>query len=57
MKEKDPAINWTQLAYQSGYFDQMHLVHDLKKFGGGTPKLTERQIQNVPCILQHEVFL
>ena len=57
MKEKDPSINWTRLAYQCGYFDQMHLVHDFKEFGGGTPKLIERQIQSVPCILQHEVFL
>lgn len=57
MKEKKPAVNWTQLAHQCGYFDQMHLVHDFKEFAGGTPKVIEKQLQNTPCMLEHEVFL
>ena len=57
MKEKNPDMNWTKLAHHCGYFDQMHLVRDFKEFGGGAPKLIERQIQSAPCILQHEVFL
>ena len=28
---------WTEIAYQSGYFDQAHFIHDFKAFSGFTP--------------------
>src|SRR6185295_18077418 len=37
IKENNPAIKWTNLAYECGYFDQMHLIHDFKEFTGDTP--------------------
>src|SRR6188472_3728787 len=36
IKEGNPFIKWTQLAYQCGYSDQMHLIHDFKGFTGIT---------------------
>jgi AraC-like DNA-binding protein len=30
-------MNWTSIAYDSGYFDQMHLVKDFKRFCGEAP--------------------
>jgi AraC-like DNA-binding protein len=29
--------NWTSLAYQSGYYDQAHFIHDFRLFAGMTP--------------------
>ena len=37
LKLKYPAMNWTSIAYQSGYYDQMHLIKDFKRFCGDTP--------------------
>ncbi|MEJ7738830.1 MAG: helix-turn-helix transcriptional regulator [Chitinophagaceae bacterium] len=56
IKENNPAINWTNLAYECGYFDQMHLIHDFKEFTGVTPSFIQKDLQNVPVSLQHEVF-
>lgn len=33
---------WTEVAYEFGYYDQMHMIHDFKEFTGATP----RQILN-----------
>jgi AraC-like DNA-binding protein len=56
IKENNPVINWTNLAYECGYFDQMHMIHDFKEFGGAIPSLIQKDLQNIPCSLQHEVF-
>lgn len=56
IKESNPAMNWTNLAYQSGYFDQMHLIHDFKEFAGVTPSVVQKDLQNAPFSLEHEVF-
>jgi AraC-like DNA-binding protein len=29
--------SWTDIAHETGYFDQMHMVHDFRRFSGGTP--------------------
>ncbi|MEO5996610.1 MAG: AraC family transcriptional regulator [Chitinophagaceae bacterium] len=57
IKENNPAINWTTLAYECGYFDQMHLIRDFKQFIGATPSLVQKDLKNLPVSLQHEVFL
>lgn len=31
------APDWAQLAFDCGYFDQSHLIHDFQQFSGGTP--------------------
>lgn len=35
--KKYPAINLTEIAYESGYYDQAHFIHDYKEFSGLTP--------------------
>lgn len=37
LKLANPLINWTSIAHQTGYFDQMHLIKDFKKFSGNAP--------------------
>ena len=56
MREAIPAINWTSLAHSCGYFDQMHLIRDFKQFGGATPTEIQKQLEQLPVSLQHEVF-
>ena len=38
MKEVNPHLNWTKVAHQFGYYDQMHLIRDFKTFTGSTPR-------------------
>lgn len=37
MKEKVPPMSWGQIAAESGYHDQMHLIHDFRALGGEPP--------------------
>jgi AraC-like DNA-binding protein len=37
LKEAQPDRPWTDITYQAGYFDQMHLVRDFKLLAGATP--------------------
>ncbi len=36
--KKYPFYSLTQIAYESGYFDQAHFIHDCKEFAGITPR-------------------
>jgi AraC-like DNA-binding protein len=42
-----PKLSLTQIAYQSGYFDQAHFIHDYKIYAQHTPK----EIAHSPHIL------
>jgi AraC-like DNA-binding protein len=35
--ETSHSINWSQLALDSGFYDQAHFIHDFKEFSGFTP--------------------
>ena len=37
-KARFAAKCWTQIAYEFGYYDQMHMIHDFKDFTGASPK-------------------
>ncbi len=37
LKLKYPSMKWISVAHQSGYFDQMHLIKDFKRFCGEAP--------------------
>jgi AraC-like DNA-binding protein len=56
IKENNPAINWSTLAHQCGYFDQMHMIRDFKEFTGVLPSLIQKDLRNALFSLQHEVF-
>ncbi len=38
LKETNPNMTWTQVAYECNYFDQMHLIRDFKVFADTNPK-------------------
>ena len=37
IKSMQPEKNWTSIAYDCGYFDQMHLIKDFKQFSNESP--------------------
>jgi AraC-like DNA-binding protein len=37
LKLKNHKLDWTTIAAECGYFDQMHLIKDFKKFAGNNP--------------------
>jgi AraC-like DNA-binding protein len=48
LKETRPDLSWTDVTYQAGYFDQMHLVKDFKSLAGATPSQFLRMVQAAP---------
>jgi AraC-like DNA-binding protein len=45
-------MNWTQIAYECGYFDQMHLIRDFKEFAGLAPGVIEKELEAAPIRMQ-----
>ncbi len=35
--ELNPAVNWSFIASECGYYDQAHFIHDFKDFSGQNP--------------------
>jgi AraC-like DNA-binding protein len=44
MKEQQPDISWIKIAYECGYFDQMHLIRDFREFAGVNPSSIEAEL-------------
>lgn len=57
IREKYPDRNWTDITYDCGYFDQMHLIRDFKLFAGMTPRLLEQELLSAPARLQADLRL
>ncbi len=57
MREEAPHISWTHIAHTCGYFDQMHFIRDFKEFSGTTPRIIDRQLQQIPVRLQEQMQL
>lgn len=52
LHEASPQLSWTQIAYEAGYYDQMHLIRDFKTFAGVTPSVIEQQLLSTPLRMQ-----
>ncbi len=48
MKEQQPGISWIKIAYECGYFDQMHLIRDFQEFAGVNPSHIEAELLQSP---------
>jgi len=55
LKERNPGLSWTNIAYTSGYYDQMHLIRDFKYFTDVLPGELSRQILLAPALLQEHL--
>jgi len=55
LKESQPQLSWTNIAYTCGYFDQMHLIRDFKEFAGVLPGVISQQIEAALALLQEHL--
>ncbi len=55
LRELNPFLTWTEIAYSAGYFDQMHMIRDFKVFAGVNPKLLEQQLMATPLRMQKDL--
>jgi transcriptional regulator GlxA family with amidase domain len=55
MRENFPQMSWTSIAYNCGYFDQMHFIRDFKQFASVAPGIIEKDLQKAPVRLQAEL--
>lgn len=44
LKLNNPKMKWTCVAHETGYFDQMHLIKDFKRFCGEAPALLLKHV-------------
>ncbi|MCC6287932.1 MAG: AraC family transcriptional regulator [Chitinophagaceae bacterium] len=52
LKLSNPQLRWTKIAYKAGYFDQMHLVKDFKKFSGDAPSVL---LKETPLLVETHI--
>lgn len=57
LHESCPQITWTSIAYECGYFDQMHLIRDFKEFAAVSPSIIEKELQSIPVRMQASMRL
>ncbi|HXR84984.1 MAG TPA: helix-turn-helix domain-containing protein [Hanamia sp.] len=56
MKEQTPGISWIKVAYECGYFDQMHLIRDFREFAGVNPSVIEQELLDSPVKFFNRLF-
>lgn len=55
LRENFPEMSWTAIGYESGYYDQMHLIRDFKVFAGVNPSVIARQLLETPIRMQKDL--
>ncbi len=55
LRESYPQLNWTSIAYEAGYYDQMHMIKDFKIFAGVNPSVIEKQLLSTPIRMQKDL--
>lgn len=55
LHEASPNLNWTHVAYDAGYYDQMHMIRDFKIFAGVNPSVIEQQLHSTPFRWQRDL--
>ncbi len=57
LRENFPDLSWTSIAYECGYFDQMHFIRDFKEFAGVSPGIIEKELEALPFKMQASLRL
>ena len=55
MHEAMPNLSWIKIAYEAGYFDQMHMIRDFKVFAGVNPSVIQQQLLSTPLRMQRDI--
>lgn len=56
LKENNPQLTWTEVAYECKYFDQMHLIRDFKEFANANPKAISDVFEKQPFLALKGMF-
>lgn len=56
LHEAFPQMSWTKIAYEAGYYDQMHMIRDFKVFTGTNPTSIQQQLQATPLRMQKDLL-
>ena len=56
MREIFPNISWIKIAYEAGYFDQMHMIRDFKVFASVNPSVIEQELLSTPLRMQKDIL-
>jgi AraC-like DNA-binding protein len=55
LHEAFPQFSWIKIAYEAGYYDQMHMIRDFKAFAGVNPSVIEQQLLSTPMRMQKDL--
>lgn len=55
LHEANPQLSWIKIAYEAGYFDQMHMIRDFKTFAGVNPSLISQELLSTPIRMQKDL--
>lgn len=55
LHEDFPHLSWTSIAYEAGYYDQMHMIKDFRVFAGVNPSVIEHQLLSTPLRMQKDL--
>ena len=55
LHEASPELDWISIAYEAGYYDQMHMIKDFKVFAGVNPSEIEKQLRNTAIKMQKDL--
>jgi len=55
LHEAFPQQSWINIAYEAGYYDQMHMIRDFKAFAGVNPSVIEQQLLSTPLRMQKDL--
>jgi AraC-like DNA-binding protein len=55
LHEAYPQLSWIEIAYDAGYYDQMHMIRDFKVFAGVNPSVIEQQLLTTPLRMQKDL--
>lgn len=55
LHEAHPHLSWIKIAYEAGYFDQMHMIRDFKTFAGVNPSLISQELLSTPIRMQKDL--
>ncbi len=55
LHESNPQLSWIHIAYDAGYYDQMHMIRDFKTFAGVNPSVIEQQLLSTPLRMQKDL--
>lgn len=55
LHEACPTLSWLDIAFNAGYYDQMHMIRDFKVFAGVNPSVIEQQLLRTPLRMQKDL--